>query len=124
MSQAPPTAVRQLGPYRLEREVGSGAAGTVFRAIDTRTGNVAAVKLVTDAAWRARFLREIDMLSRLVHPGIVRYLDHGETPEGLYLAMEWLDGEDLAAYLARGRLPWQAARALGMRLTEALAHAL
>jgi serine/threonine protein kinase len=111
------------GPYRIEREVGSGAAGTVYRAIDERSGAIVALKYVTDAAWRARFGREVATLARLVHPGIVRYLDHGETPHGLYLAMEWLEGEDLEQRLRRGPLPWQAARLLGLRLTSALAHA-
>ncbi|MDF2697839.1 MAG: Serine/threonine protein kinase, partial [Labilithrix sp.] len=83
------------GPYRIEREVGSGAAGTVYRAIHEQTGAVVALKYVTEPSWRARFGREVATLARLVHPGIVRYVDHGETPHGLYLAMEWLDGEDL-----------------------------
>ncbi len=111
------------GPYRIERELGSGSAGTVYRAIDDRTKQVVALKYVTDPSWRARFRREVETLSRLVHPGIVRYIGHGETPHGLYLAMEWLDGEDLEQCLRRGPLPWQAARTLGLRITAALAHA-
>ncbi len=111
------------GPYRLEREIGSGAAGKVYRAVDDRTGAVVALKLVGEASWRARFIREIETLSRLSHPGIVRYVAHGETPNGTYLAMEWLDGEDLGSALARGPLPWPAARALALRVTDALAHA-
>lgn len=118
-----PGTLTHVGPYRLEREVGSGSAGTVFRAIDERTGSVVALKHVTDPSWRDRFGREVETLARLVHPGIVRYVGHGETPFGMYLAMEWLDGEDLQSCLARGPLPWTAVRALGLRLTAALAHA-
>ncbi|MFO0735078.1 MAG: protein kinase [Labilithrix sp.] len=112
----------KVGPYELEREVGSGAAGTVFRAHDDK-GDVVALKYVTDPAWRLRFRREVATLSRLVHPGIVRYIAHGETRAGLYLAMEWLDGEDLAQRLERGPIPSAGVRALGLRLTAALAHA-
>lgn len=111
------------GPYRIEREVGRGSAGTVYRAVDERTREVVALKYVTDPGWRARFGREVETLARLAHPGIVRYVGHGETPHGMYLAMEWLDGEDLEQCLRRGPLPWQAARILGLRLTAALAHA-
>ena len=117
------SGLAHAGPYRIEREVGSGSAGTVYRAIDDRTKQVVALKYVTDPSWRARFGREVETLSRLVHPGIVRYIAHGETPHGLYLAMEWLDGEDLERTLRRGPLPWQAARLLGLRVTAALAHA-
>ena len=46
----------------------------------------------------ARFAREAEVLSELHHPGIVRYVAHGRTEPGRpFLAMEWLDGEDLAA---------------------------
>ncbi|OJY15697.1 MAG: hypothetical protein BGO98_23790 [Myxococcales bacterium 68-20] len=111
------------GPYRIEREVGRGSAGTVYRAVDVRTREVVALKYVTDPGWRARFGREVETLARLAHPGIVRYVGHGETPNGMYLAMEWLDGEDLEQCLRKGPLPWQAVRILGLRLTAALAHA-
>src|SRR5262249_16940158 len=59
------------------------------------------------------------------HPCIVRYVGHGEAPEAMYLAMEWLDGEDLERCLSRGPLAWQAVRVLGLRPTSALgpAHA-
>ena len=117
------SGLTHAGPYRIERELGSGSAGTVYRAIDDRTKQVVALKYVTEPSWRARFRREVETLSRLVHPGIVRYIGHGETPHGLYLAMEWLDGEDLERCLRRGPLPWQAARTLGLRITAALAHA-
>jgi hypothetical protein len=118
-----PGTLTHVGPYRLDREVGSGSAGTVFRAIDERSGAVVAIKHVTDPSWRNRFGREVETLARLAHPGIVRYVGHGETPFGMYLAMEWLEGEDLQSCLARGPLPWTAVRTLGLRLTAALAHA-
>ncbi len=117
------SGLTHAGPYRIEREVGSGSAGTVYRAVDERTRQVVGLKYVTEPGWRARFRREVETLSRLVHPGIVRYIGHGETPNGLYLAMEWLDGEDLEQCLRRGPLPWQAARILALRVTSALAHA-
>ncbi|MCL2724331.1 MAG: protein kinase [Polyangiaceae bacterium] len=113
----------RAGPYRIEREIGRGSAGTVYRAIDGRTGEAVALKYVTNPSWRARFWREIETLAQLAHPGIVRYVGHGETPHGMYLAMELLEGEDLQQRLRRGPLPWQVVRLLGIRLSAALAHA-
>ena len=53
----------------------------------------------------ARFQREANVLATLRHPGIVRYVAHGRAESGEpYLAMEWLEGEDLAERLARGPL--------------------
>lgn len=116
-------AVIHGGRYRIEAEIGSGSAGTVYRARDERTREIVALKIVTDPALAHRFSREATTLARLEHSAIVRYIAHGETQGGMYLAMEWLDGEDLEQRLRRGAIGWQAARVLALRLTEALAHA-
>jgi serine/threonine protein kinase len=114
---------KKLGPYRIESVVGSGSAGTVYRAVDERNNGVVAVKLVTDQGLRSRFMREAETLARLEHDAIVRYLGHGEASGGMFLAMEWLDGEDLSQCLERGRIGWQGARMLGLRISAALAQA-
>jgi serine/threonine protein kinase len=81
--------------------------GTVYRARDRRTGRRIALKVVRDAdADVERFEREARVLASLADPGIVSYVDHRRTAEGdPYLAMEWLEGEDLGARLARGDWP-------------------
>jgi serine/threonine protein kinase len=112
-----------VGPYRVERPIGSGSAGTVYRAFDTRTQAVVALKHVTDPGLRMRFEREAATLARLQHEAIVRYVGHGNAASGMYLAMEWLEGEDLEQRLQRGPLGWQGARLLGIRVAAALAHA-
>src|SRR5262249_47305071 len=84
-----PIGGSRFGPYRVEEAVGQGGAGIVYRGIDERTGRTVALKHVTDPALRARFIREVSTLARLDHDAIVRYVDHGETTAGLYLAMEW-----------------------------------
>src|SRR5262249_18871719 len=74
-----------------------------------------------DAEAVGRFEREASALAALDHPAIVRYLAHGRAEDGeLFLVMEWLDGEDLRARLARGALPIADAVALGARLADAL----
>src|SRR5262245_8636440 len=71
-----------------------------------------------------RFLREARVLAELRHPGIVRYIAHGQAATGeLYLAMEWLDGEDLLSRLARTRTTLPEAVTLIRRVAEALAVA-
>src|SRR5262245_5643311 len=92
------------GRFTIERVAGEGGMGTGRRAHDAVTGAPVALKLRqgTDPARMHRFAREARVLSELDHPGIVRYVDYGSTPAGEpYLAMEWLDGEDLSRRLAR-----------------------
>lgn len=91
--------------FVIERVAGSGGMGTVFRARDQHTGLPVALKILTPKQESERFAREAQVLAELHHPNIVSYIAHGQTPDGrLYLAMEWLDGEDLAQRLACGRL--------------------
>src|SRR5580698_7986003 len=89
--------------FVLEAQVGAGAMGAVYRARDRQTGAVVALKLLTvHESWAAeRFRQEAEVLRALDHPGIVKYVAHGihgtaETGR-LFLAMEWLEGEDLDA---------------------------
>jgi serine/threonine protein kinase/tetratricopeptide (TPR) repeat protein len=92
--------------FEIERLVASGGMGRVFRARDHKTDQPVAVKFLTQPDKRAaeRFLHEALVLAEIQHPGIVRYVAHGTTPAGEpYLAMEWLEGEDLAHYLWRLR---------------------
>ncbi|WP_437682582.1 serine/threonine-protein kinase [Sorangium sp. So ce131] len=100
--------------------------GTVYRAYDRVVGAPVALKIVRlrSAVQAERFEREAALLAALVHPGIVRYIAHGSTPDGdRYLAMEWLEGEDLAARLARRVLPAGEGIALARRAADALAFA-
>src|SRR5689334_25363930 len=85
--------------FELDRIAGAGAMGTVYRAIDRTTGEPVAVKVLHSGPTE-RFIREIRVLAALRHPGIVRYIADGKTPAGeLWLAMEWLAGENLAQRL-------------------------
>lgn len=79
--------------------------GTVFRAIDLMFDEPVAVKVLDLKEERMveRFAAEADILMRLNHPAIVKYVGSGSTPEGnQYLAMEWLEGEELADRLTTG----------------------
>ncbi len=112
--------------FEIERLAGTGGMGAVFRARDRLTGETVALKSLFDPAKRniERFVQEGRLLADLRHPGIVRYVAHGTTPAGEpYLAMEWLDGEDLSSRLSRAGLSVKESVALVRRVAESLAAA-
>jgi eukaryotic-like serine/threonine-protein kinase len=93
--------------FLLGAVAGVGGMGTVFRAVDQRRNVPVALKILRGHAEVdvERFEREATILAELDHPGIVRYVAHGMTSEGdRYLAMEWLEGEDLGERLRRQAL--------------------
>ncbi len=118
------------GRFELERIAGEGGMGTVWRARDLDAqGAPVAVKLMRwvgrgQELLAERFGREAEALSTLSHPGIVRWLGHGQSASGRpWLAMEWLEGEELAARLERQGLTTTEAVALLLRVAEAVAAA-
>ncbi|MGZ3459278.1 MAG: protein kinase domain-containing protein, partial [Archangium sp.] len=115
------------GRFTIEDLAGRGGMGSVYRARDGATGQPVALKLLHAVASQEsilRFHREAALLEELRHPGIVSYVAHGSTEEGQpYLAMEWLEGEDLARRLLREPLSLSAVLALLRRAAEALAVA-
>jgi hypothetical protein len=114
--------------FEIEQQIATGGMGEVFRARDRASGERVAVKMMSEArgAHAARFAREVALLSELSHPGIVRYISHGEAPSGeLFLVMAWLEGEDLKARLKRDAVTMHEAVTLATRVASALgaAHA-
>jgi len=112
--------------FVIERPAGHGGMGTVYRALDRATGRLAAVKAMARQSQSAaeRFLREAVVLAELSHPRIVRYVSHGLTMHGQpFLAMDWLEGEDLSNRLARARLDYRESLSLVRHAGEGLAAA-
>jgi tetratricopeptide (TPR) repeat protein len=111
------------GRFALEAVIATGGMGRVFRALDRRDGTRVAVKTLRapNEEHELRFIRESAVLAKLAHPTIVGYRGHGRTGGELYLAMEWLDGEDLATRIARGPLPVADAIAIAVAAAQALA---
>ena len=109
--------------FEIERLVGSGGMGEVFRARDRTNGALVAVKVLYGSLTRDadRFRREAQILADINHPRIVRYVAHGVAGTRPYLAMEWLDGMDLAERLERAGLSIREALTLARRTAEALA---
>jgi hypothetical protein len=111
--------------FVVERLAGSGGMGAVYRALDRLSGSPVALKVMTARGQHEdRFAQEARVLSELNHPAIVRYVAHGLTSDGQpYLAMQWLEGEDLAQRLARSRLGVADSLEVARRVAEALAAA-
>ncbi|MCW5836304.1 MAG: protein kinase [Labilithrix sp.] len=110
--------------FVIERLVGSGGMGEVFRAKDRLTGGLVAVKVLYGSLAREaeRFKREAQILAEIAHPRIVKYVAHGVLEGGRpYLAMEWLEGEDLAERIERSGLTLHETLAVARRVAEALA---
>ncbi|HRI66939.1 MAG TPA: protein kinase [Polyangium sp.] len=112
--------------YEIVQLAGVGGMAEVYRSRDKQTGQRVALKLFLDgqAHDEGRFEREIAALGTLEHPGIVRLLDHGSLSfGGLFLVMEWLEGEDLERFLLRGPLSIEDTLMLGRCIANALAAA-
>ena len=98
------------GRYRLTRKLGAGGMGSVWLAYDLSLDTKCALKLVDDdkaksEEVRVRFQREAKAAAQLRSPHVVDVFDHGDWSGVPYIAMEFLDGEDLGQRLQRlGRL--------------------
>jgi serine/threonine protein kinase len=118
-------AGQQIGPYLVSSIIGAGGMGVVYKARDTRLDRTVALKvfpayLADDAHARDRFEREARAVAALSHPHICTLHDVGHH-EGIdFLVMEHLDGETLAARLAKGPLPLDRALDIGIQIASAL----
>jgi serine/threonine protein kinase len=118
------TIFQQLGPYEILQVIGHGMAGSVFLARDTRTEQRVALKLVPhgmegDAReiveaerWGAELQRQLSQVSARV-PTV---FEHGDHESGYYVAMEYLDGENLSTLISRGPLPAEQAAGVAIEL--------
>jgi serine/threonine-protein kinase len=104
-----------IAGYRIEERVGRGGMGVVYRAEHLNLRRRAAIKIIApdlaeSEGFRERFTREARIAAVLQHPNIVTVYDAGEVDGILYLAMQYIEGQDLAAVLRKdGRLrPYRA----------------
>ena len=100
---------RALYHFKLERTVGRGGSGTVYRAVDTKKGGVVAVKLFHSTFFRNRlhlreYARSVKKFRKWDHPNVVRVFDFINGDEGICLIEEFVDGPSLKWYI--GNRPW------------------
>jgi serine/threonine protein kinase len=106
-SDGAPQDQPMFGPYRLQKLIGLGGMGEVYRAYDTSRGRVVALKrlpvaLAADPTFQARFRSEAALAARLHDPHVIPIHDFGEIDGQLYIDMRLVDGPDLAAVLRDG----------------------
>src|SRR3954468_826069 len=104
------SAGTEIGGYRIVNLLGQGGMGVVYLADNVRNGQRVALKLLTpdlarSSGFRERFSREANYASSLRHPNVLEVYDAGEQDGVLYIAMQYVEGQDLKALLSReGRL--------------------
>ena len=102
-----------IGRYEILMELGKGAMGTVYKGRDPKINRLLAIKTIRFSdefeenqleEIKDRFFTEAELAGKLSHPGIVSIFDVGEDYDLTYMAMEFLDGEDLEKYCIKGSL--------------------
>ena len=125
----------ELAGYRVESYLARGGMAVVYRARDIALGRSVALKLIApelamNEKFRLRFMRESELAAAIDHPNIIPIYRAGEEDGRLYIAMRFVDGEDLGTVLAEGPLPidqllplfTQMASALDAAHTAGLVH--
>jgi hypothetical protein len=104
--------IASLGRYKIISEIGQGAMGTVYKAVDPIIDRTVAIKTINLnlsrqelEEYEARFQQEIKAAGRLNHPNIVTIYDVGKTDQVAYMAMEFLEGKELKDLIAAGQVP-------------------
>ncbi|MEP7001810.1 MAG: serine/threonine-protein kinase, partial [bacterium] len=97
--------IAEIGKYKILGQIGEGAMGVVYRALDPVLNRAVAIKVMSDslardAELRARFLREAQSAGSLQHPNVITIYDFGEVDGHPFIAMEFVEGSDLNELLA------------------------
>jgi serine/threonine protein kinase len=118
-----------LGDFSIIKKIGSGAMGDVYLGKHNTSGELAAIKLITDKLaldenFIRRFKREIDVLLGLNHPNIARAVGYGVDQDRSFLALEYIEGPNLSDELReRGAMFEQDALIIAIHVARGLAHA-
>ncbi len=127
-SEEPPVSHDQLAHYRILRPLGSGGMGEVYLAEDLRLQRKVALKVLRadhaeGDAGRKRFLREAQAVAQLDHPNVCTVYEVGESDRGAYIAMQYIEGENLHDLMLAQRLELGPILDLGIQVVDALAEA-
>jgi serine/threonine-protein kinase len=116
-----------IGRFRVDSVLGRGGMGEVYKAFDPTLQRIVAVKTVRPDIDRPEYLermmREAQACARLSHPNIVTIYEAGQIDGMVFIAMEYLQGENLADVLERNTLTFEAKIRILARVLEALEHA-
>jgi serine/threonine protein kinase len=121
--------VRSVGDYEIIEVLGTGGMGSVFKARETKSGNIVALKvlssrLASDPEFVARFEREVKAAASLVHPHIVHALASGNDSGQPYMVMDFVDGPSLGKLIRdQGRVDEKRCLEIALDIARALDHA-
>ncbi|MHC4686313.1 MAG: protein kinase domain-containing protein, partial [Planctomycetota bacterium] len=119
----------QIGPFRIERELGRGGVGVVYLAHDTKLDRPVAIKslpaeVMANPKARSRFSREARVLASLNHPNIATIYDEFQESEDVaYLILEYVPGQTLAERIAKKPLRLEEALSIALQIADAVAAA-
>lgn len=128
MDQLPPGHPRTIGKYEILSILGKGGMGIVYKGRDPLIDRIVAIKTILqkgdDEQLLARLRMEAKSAGRLHHPNIVTIFDYGEDGETTYLAMEYVEGANLARVINSGvTLPLETKLDIVIQLCDGLAYA-
>jgi Tol biopolymer transport system component len=120
--------LKAIGQCVIDREVGRGGMGVVYKARDTERNIDVAIKtippdLTHHREFLQRFQQEARALMRLHHPNIVGLIDLIQHQANHYMVLEYVDGPSLSQVLTKGPLPPERAREIALQVCDALSHA-
>ncbi|MDP2640059.1 MAG: serine/threonine-protein kinase, partial [Betaproteobacteria bacterium] len=123
----------QIGKYDIRRQLGKGATGTVYLAVDTFSGKEVALKVIEPevfrdpefgTVYRSQFLNEASLAGKLKHPHIVSILDAVVLEDSGHIAMEVVSGGDLSQHVtAATLLPIEDVLQIGFKCCGAMDYA-
>ena len=119
----------QIGPFRIEHELGRGAVGVVYLAHDTKLDRSVAIKslpaeVMANPKARSRFSREARLLASLNHPNIATIYEELEEAEGVgYLVLEYVPGQTLAEQIAKSGFKLEESLSIALQIAEAVSAA-
>lgn len=102
-----PTEPVKIGRFVVLRKLGAGGMGAVYAAYDEDLDRKVAIKLLHAKMRTGRLRREAKAMAQLSHPNVVPVFDVGEHGEDVFVAMEFIDGPTLRAWVAAEQRPWQ-----------------
>jgi class 3 adenylate cyclase len=127
--------VQRIGRYEIQEEIGRGAMGAVYRALDPQIGRTVALKIILTrdlppedlVIYKERFYREARAAGKMSHPGIITVHDIAEDAHGTpYLVMEYVEGQTLDRLIGRDggeRMPVPQCLEIAIQVAEALEYA-
>jgi tetratricopeptide (TPR) repeat protein len=128
--KSPGSMPSRIGRFMIVRKLGEGGMGVVYYAYDPKLDRPVALKLLhpamrrdTNSHGEARLLREAQAMARLSHPNVVQVFEAGEFEDAVYLAMEYIEGQDLRTWLGVRARPWREIAAVFLQAGHGLAAA-